>query len=155
MQKILDNFEEFLGAVFLAMMVTISFVNVLTRYFFRFSMAFTEELTLYMFVWATMLGVSIAFKHGGNMVVTLIYDRFPKPVRRILYVFSMLLCVVFFLALMYWGMVEVRDEMQMGVITEAMGLPVFYFTISMPVLSVVTIGRILVRLKTDLTSGNF
>ena len=48
-------------------------------------MAFTEELTLYMFVWATMLGVSLAFKHGANMDVSLLYDRFPQTVRKDVY----------------------------------------------------------------------
>ncbi len=155
MGKLMNNIEELLAALFLAVMASISFINVLTRYFLRFSLAFTEELTLYMFVWATMLGVSLAFKRGGNMVVTLLYDRFSKPVRRVLYIFSMVLCVAFFLCLMYWGYVEVVDEMQMGVTTEAMRLPVYFFTASMPVLSVLTIWRIVSRLVTDLRSGNF
>lgn len=155
MKKILDHIEELLGAVFLAMMVTISFINVVTRYFFHFSMAFTEELTLYMFVWATMLGVALAFKYGGNMAVTLLYDRFPKPVRKVLYVFLMLISAVFFLVLMYYGYIEICDEMQMGVVTEAMGLPVYYFTASMPILSILTIARIASRLVSDLRSGNY
>ena len=155
MKKILDNLEEILGAFFLALMVSISFFNVITRYFFHFSMAFTEELTLYMFVWATMLGVSLAFKHGANMDVSLLYDRFPKAVRKYLYIFLMLMSIIFFLTLMYWGYVEVCDEMQMGVITEAMGLPVCYFTVSMPILSVLTVVRISVRLVSVLRNGNY
>ena len=118
-------------------------------------MAFTEELTLYMFVWATMLGVSLAFKHGANMDVSLLYDRFPKAVRKYLYIFLMLMSIIFFLTLMYWGYVEVCDEMQMGVITEAMGLPVCYFTVSMPILSILTVVRISVRLVSDLRNGNY
>jgi len=155
MHKIFNNIEEFLGAIFLATMVSISFINVITRYFFHFSMAFTEELTLYLFVWITLLGVSLAFKHGGNMDVSLLYDRFSKPVRKILYLFSVLMCVIFFLSLMYWGYVEVIDEMNMGVATEAMGLPVYYFTISMPVLSVLAIVRIIIRFVSDLRSGSY
>ena len=38
--------EETVGALGLAVMVTIAFINVLTRYVFKYSMAFTEELTL-------------------------------------------------------------------------------------------------------------
>ncbi len=155
MRKILNNLEEILGAFFLAIMVSISFFNVITRYFFHFSMAFTEELTLYMFVWATMLGVSLAYKHGANMDVSLLYNRFSKAVRKYLYIFLTLMSVIFFLSLMYWGYIEVRDEMQMGVITEAMGLPVWYFTVSMPILSILTIARIVGRLVSDLRSGNY
>ncbi len=155
MIKILDRFEELLGAILLAVMVSISFINVITRYFFHFSMAFTEELTLYAFVWVTMLGVSLAFRIGANMAVSLLYDRFSVSVRRVLYIVSLLSCIAFFLTLMYWGYIEVRDEMQMGVTTEATGLPVYIFTIAMPFLSVLTIWRILVRGVQDLRSGNF
>ena len=43
----------------------------------------------------------------------------------------------------------------MGVITEAMGLPVCYFTVSMPILSILTVVRISVRLVSDLRNGNY
>lgn len=88
--KKFSSIEGLIGAVLLAGMVTISFFNVVTRYFFHFSMAFTEELTLYMFVWITLLGISIAFKDNGNMCVTLLYDRFPKKVRKYIYYFTQL-----------------------------------------------------------------
>ena len=89
------------------------------------------------------------------MDVSLLYDRFPKAVRKYLYIFLMLMSIIFFLTLMYWGYVEVCDEMQMGVITEAMGLPVCYFTVSMPILSILTVVRISVRLVSDLRNGNY
>lgn len=151
----LDHMEELLGAIFLALMATISFINVITRYFFHFSIAFTEELTLYMFVWATLLGVSSAFKHGSNMCVSLLYERFPKSVRKYLYIFIMLVSMLFFVALMYYGYLEVCDEMLMGVTTEATGLPVWYFTVSMPLISILTMVRILVRLYSDLKTDNY
>ena len=73
---LVNRIEEIIGTISLAIMTTIAFINVLTRYFFRYSMAFTEELTLYLFVWAVMMGTSIAFREGSNMAVTFLYDKF-------------------------------------------------------------------------------
>ena len=58
--------EETVGALGLAVMVTIAFINVLTRYVFKYSVAFTEELTLYIFVWITLMGTAIAFREGSS-----------------------------------------------------------------------------------------
>ena len=91
MKFFLNRFEEIIGVVCLGIMVTVAFVNVLTRYFFKYSMAFTEEITLYLFVWAVMMGTSIAFREGSNMAVTLFYERFRKGNRKLLMLFSSLL----------------------------------------------------------------
>ena len=155
MRKKLENIESLIGALLLGAMVTISFLNVVTRYFFHFSMAFTEELTLYMFVWVTLLGVSLAFRENGNMCVSLLYDRFPKSVRRYIAYFITVMNLLFFVTLLYWGAVEVLDEYQMGVNTEAMGLPVWFFTISMPIISVLILFRIIARFIKDSKNKDF
>lgn len=158
MNRFLEKFskaESFIGAILLGCMVTISFLNVLTRYFFHFSLAFTEELTLYMFVWVTLLGISLAFKDNGNMCVSLLYDRFPKGVRKVLYYFISLMNLIFFVTLMYWGFVEVLDEYSMGVNTEAMGLPVWFFTISMPIISLLILARIVFRFFKDVKDKEY
>ena len=78
----LIKLEEAIGAVGLAIMTTISFINVITRYVLKYSMAFTEELTLYIFVWITLIGTAIAFREGANMAVTVFYNFFPKGGRK-------------------------------------------------------------------------
>ncbi len=43
-------------------MVTVAFVNVVSRFTFNFSIAYVEELTVNLFVWLTLFGAAIAFK---------------------------------------------------------------------------------------------
>ncbi|MDR3279674.1 MAG: TRAP transporter small permease [Synergistaceae bacterium] len=152
---VLYHFEEALGAIFLAVMVSIAFINVITRYVLKFSLAFTEELTLYLFVWITLLGVSLAFREGANMAVSVIYNRFKKGGRRVLYLLAAVCSIAFFAVFTYFGVLEVRDEILMGVMTEAMELPVWLFTISMPMAGVFTIFRIILRTRDDLRAENY
>jgi TRAP-type C4-dicarboxylate transport system permease small subunit len=149
------HFEEACGAIFLGVMVTVAFVNVITRYVLKYSMAFSEELTLYLFVWITLLGVSIAFKEGSNMAVSLLYDRFGRPARRILYIGAALCSVAFFAIFTYFGTLEVIDEINMRVMTEAMELPVWLFTISMPIAGALTIFRVILRTRDALRAGDY
>lgn len=149
------SFEEILGAIFLAVMVSVAFLNVVTRYVLKYSMAFTEELTLYLFVWVTLLGTSLAFKDGANMSVTIFYNRFGKKWRKALHLIAAACTIIFFAGLAYWGAVEVMEEIEMSVTTEALEFPVWFFTISMPVVAVFTIFRVLARTRKDIKDGDY
>lgn len=155
LKRLISNFEETLGAFLLAIMVTISFINVLTRYFFKYSMAFTEELTVYLFVWVILLGTSMAFREGTHMAVTLFYSKFNKKIRKSLFILGYILSAIFFLALFYYGTIEVIEEFQMNAKTEAIELPVWLFTGAMPVVSICILIRIFFRLKNDLSAANY
>lgn len=150
-----NNLEEAGAACLLAIMATIAFVNVITRYVVSFSMAFTEELTVYLFVWATLLGTALAFKNGSNMVVTVLYNRFPKGGRRILYIMSSVFAFSFFALLGYYGYLQVRDEYTLQVHTESMHMPLWYFSASLPVGAAIIMLRILCKTRADLRSGNY
>ena len=150
-----DHMEEALSALLLAIMVTISFVNVLSRYFANLSIAFTEELTIYLFVWMTILGISLAFRTGSNMVVNFFNNLFPKKARRVIYIFSTLLTVVFFAVLAYMGIIEVSDEIMMQAMTESMHLPIWYFTVSVPVGACLIIVRAVIKAAQTLREGTY
>ena len=62
--------EEVLGAAMLAVMVTVTFVNVIVRYCTTFSFAWTEEITINFFVWVVLL--------ISNNVFEVIYSPFIR-----------------------------------------------------------------------------
>lgn len=155
MNYLLKRFEEALGAFLLVVMVTIAFLNVLTRYVFRYSMAFTEELTLYLFVWMVMVGASLAFREGSNMCVTLLYDRIPKAARKYIFVAINAVAFLFFCVLAYWGYREVMDEMLLGARTEALELPVYFFTGALPLISILILFRLVVKTYRVLRTGDY
>lgn len=74
MNKILDNIEEWLVCICLAVMTLITFVNVIARWFSA-SLSFSEEITTYLFVLLSLLGAAIAAKRGAHLGLTLITDH--------------------------------------------------------------------------------
>lgn len=150
MKFFLNRIEELIGTVSLAIMTTVAFINVLTRYFFRYSMAFTEEITLYLFVWAVMMGTSIAFREGSNMAVTFFYDKLNLHNRKILDLLASALGMFFFAVLMYFSILEVIDEIEMNAMTEAIELPIWWFTSAMPIASAFIMFRIALRTRKTL-----
>ena len=64
MSRITDRLEEGACVLVFGVMTTVAFVNVITRYVVRYSLAFTEELVVSLFVWLTLLGTAVAFREG-------------------------------------------------------------------------------------------
>lgn len=149
------HFEEVLGSILLAVMVTIAFLNVIVRYCTSFSFAWSEEMTVNFFVWVTMLGTAVAFREGSHLCMAILYDRFSLPVRKFCQLFSVLLGLVFFGALFYTGMLEVLDEWELESISESLGIPVWWYTIATPLFSLLIIFRMLQQAAQDWRTGNF
>jgi TRAP-type C4-dicarboxylate transport system permease small subunit len=64
MRRFVEHAEEGFLVFLMAVMTVVAFVNVVTRYFIRFALAFTEEIVVSLFVWLTLLGTAIAFRQG-------------------------------------------------------------------------------------------
>ena len=155
MKKILDHFEEILGSIILMVMAVITFANVITRYFIFHALSFTEEVTINMFVWLVMLGTAIAFKKNAHLSMTFIYDRFPPKWRKSFFFFSTFLSFGFFALLAYLGYIEVCDEIDLGVTTESLAIPVCYYTIAVPVFSILICIRIAQSALKTIRAGKY
>lgn len=156
MLKFLNNYaEEIISAVLLAIMASTAFINVIVRYCSNLSFAWTEELTINLFVWVVLLGTSAVFRHGGHLGMNLLYNSFPKKIRFFCLVLILAVGFVFFSVLGWYGYLEVIDEIELEAISESLGIPVWWYTISIPLLSVLIIFRMLQRFFIIVRSGKY
>jgi TRAP-type C4-dicarboxylate transport system permease small subunit len=136
------HFEEVLCAVFLALMSLITFINVITRYLLKYSLAFTEELVVSLFVWVTLLGAAVAFRGGAHLGFTFITGRLSHKVQKVLLWFSTSLGAILFLFLIYFSINQVHEEVVLKITSSGIGVPQWWYTIGVPVWSVLIIVRI-------------
>ena len=66
---------EHLMAASLAVMVLLVFGNVVLRYVFNSSIAMSEELSRWLFVWMTFLGAVIAMREGSHLGTDMLVSR--------------------------------------------------------------------------------
>lgn len=123
-----EHWEEAAGALLLAAMAVLAFVNVLTRYFIQYSLAFTEELEVGALVWLTMLGAAAGFQRGAHLSVTFFVGRLAPPLRRVARALALLLGLALFLALVGFALWQIRDERLLGITSEALGIPQWWYT---------------------------
>ena len=69
-KQLYDNFEEGACALFVAVMVLCLFLQVAMRIAVGSSLAWTEELSRYSFLWAVYVGAALAVKRGGHVRIT-------------------------------------------------------------------------------------
>ncbi len=141
--RYLDLFEEYLCAFLIALMATLAFANVIVRYLSDQSLAFTEELIINLFVLATLLGTSMAFKRGAHLGMTFI-DNLLSP-RALRWVAGLVAVsgVALFVILFYYGVDMVIQEYESGMVTYSMALPMWWFGLSVPIGSLLVIIRVI------------
>lgn len=142
MGRVLERLEELVLVLTFAVMTVVAFINVITRYFIRYSLAFTEELVVSLFVWLTLLGTAIAFRQGAHLGFEVLAGRLPRPVRRVLLWVSAATSMVLFVALVYYGILQIRSERLLGTTSEALAIPQWWYTLGIPVFGVLVVVRI-------------
>ena len=143
LQKICDHFEEALGAIVLMIMAVVTFVNVVTRYVIIYPLAFTEEVTVRLFVWLVLMGASICFRRNSHLAMSFFYNLLPMYLKKVCFCISTGLSIVFFILLAWLGSIQVIDEIELGVTSDALAISAAWYTAAVPVFSVLIIIRIL------------
>ena len=129
--------DYWIAALLLMAMAVIAFVNVLSRYFVNFSIGATEEITINLFVWMTVVGTGIAFERGAQLGMVTFYNLFPLKMRKVLVVFSALLGAGLFILVCAYMIQAIYDEITLFRATSAsLGIPVWIYYAGVPALSV-------------------
>ena len=129
--------DYWIAAVLLMSMALIAFVNVLSRYFINFSIGATEEITINLFVWMTVVGTGIAFERGAQLGMVTFFNLFPLKMKRSLVVFSALLGAGLFILVCIYMIQAIYDELTLFHATSAaLGIPVWIYYAGVPFFSV-------------------
>lgn len=138
--------ERAAGAIAMALICLISFANVVVRYTTDVSFAFTEEFSVFLLVFMTFVGASLAFATNENIRILFLPDKLPPRGRLVCEVIAALASLLMF-ALIVWYSGELSwDEYRFNETSPGLGYPTWIYTIWLPILSVVILLRILGRL---------
>ena len=135
------KFEETAAGITIGLLGLITFANVVVRYLTNFSFAFTEEISIFLMVLVALLGGSSVMAKGGHLNILFVVDRLSPERRRLAICAAQALSVVMFALLAYFGARMAWDEYRFEVTSPGLGLPTWYYTVWLPVLSLAICGR--------------
>lgn len=101
-------FEANAIAVLLGLMALVTFVNVVLRYGFGTSLLWGIEVTLTLFAWLVLLGISHCIAIGAHLGVDVVTAALPHRARRALALVAGVLCIAYAFLLLkgawdYWA----------------------------------------------------
>jgi C4-dicarboxylate transporter DctQ subunit len=98
--RVVHEIEETVIAVLLGLMTLVTFVNVVLRYGFNTSLIWGLEVTLILFAWLVLFGISYGFKVTAHLGVDAVTNLFPPAGRKALALVSALICIAYALLLL-------------------------------------------------------
>lgn len=147
--------DHWIVAILLFTMASIAFINVLSRYLFHFSFAATEEITINLFVWVTVIGSGLAFERGGQLGMITLYKIFPRKFKQTVIVGSAGLSAILFLLVDIYMIQAIYDELTLfNATSAALGIPVWIYYVGVPVFSVFVFAGIYRDANTKLNELN-
>src|SRR5690606_6026046 len=124
-------------------MALLGFANVMVRYLTTFSLAFSEELLVNLFVWLSLLGIAIGVKREAHLGVTVLTDLLPRSWQRIVLVFTAVAGIVLFVIVIRQGWELTLIQKSWGARSYSLDLPMWWFSAGVPVGAAVVLIRLL------------
>ncbi|MGG5886049.1 TRAP transporter small permease [Falsiroseomonas sp. HC035] len=138
--------EGAIGAAIMGALALITFANVVVRYFTDVSFAFTEEYSVALMVVMAFVGAAAAFGNDRHIRMTFFTEKLPVRTARLVEQFVLLVSLGIFAAIAWLGAWYTWDEYRFEVLSPGLGVPSWYYTVWMPLLSAVICLRIAGRM---------
>jgi len=144
--------EEVLCTILLIVIFATATFQVLNRFAFKLTIAWTEELCRYSFIWLSLIGVSLGIKNNKHMNVDLI-DKALSPKGRL--ILGIIVDLIFLAACYFfitWGWVLVAKVMKYGQKSAGLGIQKWIIYLALPTCGILSCFRLIqknVRLFID------
>jgi TRAP-type C4-dicarboxylate transport system permease small subunit len=145
------SIERFVLALVMALLCVITMGNVVVRYFTNISFAFTEEISVSLMVVMTLTGASTAFYRNKHIAILFAVDRLPPRARSGFALFSLAACTLMFGLLTWYGARMAWDDFRFDVTSPALGVPQWFYSAWLPLLSLLIVIRLASQIRRHLT----
>lgn len=145
--------EDWLTVLVMAALALITFANVLVRYFTSSSFAWTEEISVFLMIALALVASSAAAARNRHIRIEYFADRGPAWRQRLLAAFGSAMVVVLFALIGALSLRVVWDDYRFGETSPGIGVPQWWYSMWLPVLSFAIAGRALGLLLRRLRQG--
>ncbi|SDF33467.1 TRAP transporter small permease [Sporolituus thermophilus] len=129
--RMIKNLDDILGMLFMAFIILLACANVFMRYVVGKPWGWVEEVTIFTFVWLTMLGAASVIKAEGHCSIDVLARKLPSRAK---WVLNLLVdvCVIATLLLMIWYGTKLALSASQK-LTPMLGIPYTYVDLAVPV----------------------
>jgi TRAP-type C4-dicarboxylate transport system permease small subunit len=103
MVKKIESFCKLLLAILMSLLVMVVFFQVLNRFLFHVSAAWTEEMGRFVFIWTSVIGAALAVNQRAHIGLTIIVNLFPDKIKKLFLILAEIVMIGFYSFLVFWG----------------------------------------------------
>lgn len=129
----LEKIEKFVSCVCVSVMAVLVFANVIARYVFNHSLAFSDEMSTYLFVLMSFMGTAIAARRNAHLGLSILTDRISPQARTLVNIITYGIAALFCLLIVIFGIQMVISQYRLGQETAAMQWPEWIYGSFVPI----------------------
>lgn len=150
-KKVLLNIDDILASILVSVLILMTVTGVFMRYVLNNPLKWTEEASLALFVWFTLLGASSAMKKKLHISIDFFVEMLPEKFQK--YV-GFLVTIINFVVLSIIGILGYQLTLQASLkITPVLRVPYTYIYSAVPVGCVLMIISLALRVKDEIRQG--
>lgn len=141
LRTVLNKTIEVICMALLVFMVVLGTWQIITRYVLNNPSTVSEDLLIYSFVWMALLGSAYVFGKKDHMTMVFFrqkLDNKSPQVKFILSVMTEIVVLLFSALVLVLGGVQI-SKLAMGQISPALGIPMGYVYLALPLSGIITI----------------
>jgi len=142
LDKVLSFFEEWTLFISVLVALVALFFNVVLRYGFNYTLAWSDELVREVIIYTTFIGCSVAVKNRSLIRIDASVQLFPK-LKIPLTFFSNFVVMIFALMMIYYGWLMAALQVQTQQKTIIMQIPLVYLYAILPLMGIMMLIRVI------------
>jgi len=135
--------EDWLTVIVMGLLSLITFANVIVRYFTDQSFAWTEEFSVFLMIVLALVAGSASVARNRQIRIEYFADSGSEKRQRVLARFGAIMVFLLFALIAVLSARVVWDDFRFGETSPGIGVPQWWYTIWLPVMSVAIAGRAL------------
>lgn len=135
--------EDWLVVCIMALLAIITFANVLVRYFTSMSLAWTEEISIFLMILLAMVGTSAAVARNRHIRIGFFADSGSARRQRLLALLAAAAVILIFAAIAVLSARVTWDDIRFGETSPGLGVPEWIYSMWLPIVSAAIVLRAL------------
>jgi TRAP-type C4-dicarboxylate transport system permease small subunit len=142
LDKVLSFFEEWTLFISVLVALVALFFNVVLRYGFNYTLAWSDELVREVIIYTTFIGCSVAVKNRSLIRIDASVQLLPK-LKIPLTFFSNFVVMIFAIMMIYYGWLMAALQVQTQQKTIIMQIPLVYLYAILPLMGIMMLIRVI------------
>jgi C4-dicarboxylate transporter, DctQ subunit len=148
-EKVIDWLTVFgavIGGILTAIMTVIVTYAVVLRYLLNRPIGWSEEISIYLMIWAIFLGTAYTLKEDAHIGVDLLMKKIPEYMRPFFLLFHYVVGILFLSVLFYKGIEMVNLSFTLDTRSMAIDFPLYISYLAVPFGSALLLLQLLLKM---------